>query len=81
MPSAWWNGEFVDESAASVSIRDTGLLHAAGIFTTMRAYAGKVFRLPDHLRRLRRSGEMLFIPLVYKDDVLAAAVTELLQRN
>ena len=34
MSQAWLNGEFLDESQANISIRDTGLLHAAGVFTT-----------------------------------------------
>ena len=81
MAFAWLNDQFVDENDASVAIRDTGLLHAAGAFTTMRSYAGRVFRLDAHLRRLRASCEALFIPLQYRDEQLAAAVAELLARN
>ena len=77
----WLNGNFVDESAAAVSLRDTGLLHGAGVFTTMRAYDGRVFRLEQHLRRLRDSCEALFIPLLPKDEVLRDVVSELLSRN
>jgi branched-chain amino acid aminotransferase len=81
MPSVWINGAFEDESAAGVSLRDAGLLHAAGVFTTMRSYGGKVFRLDRHLARLRDSCEALFIPLQYKDEQLTAAADELLKRN
>ena len=81
MPIVWLNGNFIDESTPAISVRDTGLLHAAGVFTTMRAYAGRVFRLADHLQRLRRSCEHLCVPLQYKDDVLTAAVAEVLSRN
>ena len=81
MSLAWFNAEFRDENEANVSIRDTGLLHAAGVFTTMRSYGGKVFRLPQHLRRLRESCEALFIPLQYSDEQLTAAADELLRRN
>lgn len=81
MSIVWLNGNFVDESAASISVRDTGLLHAAGVFTTMRAYSGGVFRLADHLARLRRSCDHLYVPLQYKDDALTQAVEELLARN
>src|SRR6478672_443075 len=81
MMLAWVNGEFGDEDQATVSIRDTGLLHAAGVFTTMRSYGGKVFRLADHLKRLRDSCEALFIPLQYKNEQLSAAADELLKRN
>jgi branched-chain amino acid aminotransferase len=81
MPTVWINARFEDESTASVSLRDAGLLHGAGVFTTMRSYGGKVFRLDRHLRRLRESCEALFIPLQYKDDVLARAADELLSRD
>src|SRR2546421_12156772 len=81
MALAWMNGKFVDEDEAGLSIRDPGLLHAAGVFTTMRAYDGRVFRLDRHLARLRGSCEALFIPLKYTDPSLTDAVGELLKRN
>src|SRR5687768_12191195 len=81
MPVVWLNGSVIDEESAAVSVRDTGLLHAAGAFTTMRSYGGKVFRLDLHLRRLRDSCEALFIPLQHKDEVLARAASEVLERN
>lgn len=81
MPLVWLNNEFLDDATASVSLRDTGLLHAAGVFTTMRSYGGRVFRLDLHLQRLRRSCEALFIPLQYKDEVLMEVAEELLRRN
>jgi branched-subunit amino acid aminotransferase/4-amino-4-deoxychorismate lyase len=79
--SVWLNGNFIEESAASVPLRDTGLLHAAGVFTTTRADGGRVFRLGAHLKRLRDSCAALFIPLQFKDEQLTAAVNELLARN
>jgi branched-chain amino acid aminotransferase len=81
MSFAWVNGQFVDEASASVSLRDTGLLHGAGVFTTMRGYGGRVFQLERHLRRLRDSCEALFIPLQFKDEALRLAADELLRRN
>src|SRR6478672_1133757 len=77
----WLNGAFVDEAEASISLRDTGLLHAAGAFTTMRSYGGKVFRLPQHLARIRQSCDALFIPIPYKDEILTSAIEELLTRD
>ena len=82
MPNVVWiNGAFIDEAEAAVSVRDTGLLHAAGVFTTMRADRGRVFRLDQHLQRLRASCEALFIPMLPKDEVLRDAIGELLRRN
>lgn len=81
MALAWINGQFVDEAAASVSLRDTGLLHGAGVFTTMRGYGGRVFRIDRHLRRLRDSCDALFVPLQYKDEALTEAAADLISRN
>src|SRR5882762_4841611 len=81
MSYAWLNGNFVDESSAAISIRDTGLLHAAGVFTTMRSDAGRIFHLDKHLARLRHSCDALFIPLTRTDAELRSAVDELLRRN
>jgi branched-subunit amino acid aminotransferase/4-amino-4-deoxychorismate lyase len=78
MPQDWINGTFGE---ASISIRDTGLLHAAGLFTTMRADEGRVFRLDRHLARLRESCQALFIPIQYNDEQLTDATNELLARN
>ena len=81
MPFAWINGSFVDEDSATISVRDTGLLHAAGAFTTLRAYGGRPFKVERHLRRLRDTCEALFNPLQKKDAALAAAAEELLAKN
>jgi len=75
------NGNLVDEDGPNVSLRDTGLLHAAGVFTTTRASGGKVFRLERHLERLRKSCEALFVPLQFSDADLAGAVDEVLRQN
>ncbi len=81
MAQVWINGKFEEEDSAGVSLRDTGLLHAAGVFTTMRASGGRVFRLSQHLARIRHSCEVLFIPLQYSDEQLRSIVGELLERN
>lgn len=81
MSFVWLNGEVLDDSDAAIPLRDTGLLHAAGVFTTMRSYGGRVFRLAQHLKRLRDSCEGLFIPLTYKDDQLIDAASQVLAKN
>ena len=81
MPLIWLNGEFFDEADALISARDTGLLHAAGVFTTMRSFNNRVFRLEAHLARLRNSCVALGIPLPTSDSDLAEAVTGILSGN
>ncbi|MBV8781139.1 MAG: aminotransferase class IV [Phycisphaerae bacterium] len=81
MALVWLNGEFFEDDDALVSSRDTGLLHAAGVFTTMRSFGGKTFRLAAHLHRLRSSCDTLGIPLPFDDDALSTSVTEILKAN
>jgi len=75
------NGEFHPASDASVSVFDGGLLHGAGVFETMRAGGGRVFRLDQHLARMKRSIDALIHPI--ESDTLpdAAVFSELLRRN
>ena len=81
MAKVWINGSLPDDAAAHISVRDTGLLHAAGAFTTMRAYGGRVFRLADHLARLRKTCQSLFIPLQYSEEALTTAVADVIKAN
>lgn len=48
----WINGRFVDERDARVPVFDRGFMYGDGVFETMRSYAGTVFRLDEHLKRL-----------------------------
>ena len=49
------NGSMVPQEQALVSAEDSGLQHAVGLFETMAARHGRVFRLDEHLARLARS--------------------------
>lgn len=81
MAKCWIDGTLVEEAEARISVRDTGLLHGAGAFTTMRAYGGKAFRVDGHLARLRKTCQSLFIPLQHSDEVLGNAVAEVMRAN
>ena len=71
----------MDDESPAVTLRDTGLLHGAGLFTTMKAVGGRVFLLDRHLARLRQSSQALFVPLPYSDADLADAIDQTLARN
>ena len=75
------NGQFVESSDASVSVYDGGFLHGAGLFETMSARNGRIFRLDEHLSRLRRSAEELLVPLDEGALPSAKDFQELLDRN
>jgi branched-chain amino acid aminotransferase len=58
----WINGERQAEDGPHVSARDRGLTLGDGVFETMRARGGTIFRLARHLARLERSLKVLEIP-------------------
>ncbi len=78
MSTVWMNGRLIDEETAHVSVKDLGLLHGVGVFTTMRATAKRVRSVSAHLARVRVSCEAFAIPLTYTDADLETALTELL---
>jgi len=53
------NGRLVPRFEAKLSPFDHGFLYGYGLFETMRAYNGHIFRLDSHLTRLRRSAESI----------------------
>ena len=57
------NGAMIPLTQARISPMDYGFLHGYGLFETMRAYSGHVFRLEKHLARLERSARALNIDL------------------
>jgi branched-chain amino acid aminotransferase len=73
------NGSIIPYQEARIPVLDYGFLHGYGLFETMRAYDGRVFRLEKHLRRLEHAGQLLEIPV---DRIeLEAAVNNTLRVN
>lgn len=70
----WLNGEFVDRNEAKVSAFDAGLQHAVGLFETMHARGGKVFRVEAHMHRLVESARELRLTERMRPDPLCEAV-------
>jgi branched-chain amino acid aminotransferase len=54
-PRAYLNGQFLPTSALSVPIFDSGFLQGTTVAEVLRTFRGRLFRLPQHLERLRRS--------------------------
>jgi branched-chain amino acid aminotransferase len=53
------NGRLIPRFEAKLSPFDHGFLYGYGLFETMRAYNGHIFRLDSHLTRLRCSAESI----------------------
>ena len=75
------SGDFVPRKEARISALDAGVLLGAGLFETLRTYAGKPFRLGAHLARLRASGEFFRIFIRESDSQVAEAVARLVEAN
>lgn len=75
------NGKLVPAGDAKIGIYDGGFLHGAGLFETMRADFGRVFRLDAHLDRMLTSAEKLGLPIERPDLPLTKDFDELLARN
>jgi D-alanine transaminase len=69
MPIVYLNGEYVDLSAAKVSVEDRGFLFADGVYEVVRYYSGHAFCLKEHLSRLAYSaaGAYLSLPDAVRD--------------
>jgi D-alanine transaminase len=55
MRTVWLNGEWLPESAASVSIFDRGLLFAQGVYEVAPVLRGRIANWPHHAARLANS--------------------------
>ncbi len=75
------NGSFVSDSEARISVFDGAFLHGAGLFETMRAVNGRVFRLDRHVDRLQRSAAKLIAPMESASLPSADDLEQLLKRN
>lgn len=75
------DGEFVDDGDAKLSVFDAAVQHAVGLFETMRAYGGKVFRLDAHLKRLADSALQTGLVETLRTGPLGEAVEAALRKN
>lgn len=72
----WMNGQIVDTSNARVSVLDHGFLYGDGIFEGIRIYAGKIFRLSDHLHRFATSAKAIGLELPGGIEQVEKAILE-----
>lgn len=81
----WFNGKFVTLDKAKVPITTHAIHYGTSIFEGIRAYwNGKnlyVFRLDEHIKRFRRSGQFYNISLNFSDKVISDAVIGICEKN
>ncbi len=81
----WMNGKFVDWHDAKIHVLTHALHYGSGVFEGIRAYktadGPAVFRLTDHIRRLRNSAKVYYMDISFTDEELIAATKELVKVN
>ena len=77
----YFNGIFVDESEARVSIYDSALMFGDMVFEMTRSFNGRQFKLKEHLKRLYTGIKILRIPLKLKIEEMENAVHETVEKN
>jgi branched-chain amino acid aminotransferase len=78
---AYVGGEFVPEAKASVSILDHAVLYGDGVFETVVAWQGRIFKLDAHVRRFLRSCAAVALDCPVTEERLTELVVATVRRN
>jgi branched-chain amino acid aminotransferase len=70
------NGRITDQEHAVISVFDHGFLYGEGVYETLRTYNGQPFLFDRHMRRLRRSADMLALSVPITDAQIDARFRE-----
>jgi len=81
MTKVYINGKLFDKADARISVYDHGLLYGDGVFEGIRIYAGKVFRLREHLERLYDSAKAIALEIPLSREQMTEAVLHTVQVN
>ena len=77
----WMDGKLVEWRDANVHILTHAMHYASSVFEGERCYNGKIFKGHEHSERLRKSGELLDMPLPYSADEIDVAKEAVLKAN
>lgn len=77
----YFNGEYVPETQACLSIYDSALMFGDMVFEMTRSFNKRQFKLREHLERLYASIKMVRIPLKTSIDEMERAVEETINAN
>jgi len=77
----YFNGRFVDEKEARISIYDSALMFGDTVFEMTRSFNGKQFKLIEHLERLYSGIKILRIPLKLKIEEMERTVYKTVEKN
>jgi D-alanine transaminase len=79
--TVYLNGQFLPISEAKISVLDRGFIFGDGVYEVIPVYSRHIFRLAEHLQRLRRSLDNIKLSNPYQDEEWIAIIRELVSRN
>lgn len=81
----WFDGKFVTLDKAKVPITTHAIHYGTSVFEGIRAYWNSknlfVFRLEEHVKRFRKSGQFYNISLNFTDKEITEAITGICKKN
>ena len=81
----WFDGKFITLDKAKVPITTHALHYGTSIFEGIRAYWNgnnlSIFRLDEHVKRFRRSGQFYNISLNFSDKEMSDAIIGICKKN
>jgi branched-chain amino acid aminotransferase len=80
-PKVYIGGTLYDKADAKISVFDHGVLYGDGVFEGIRSYAGRVFRLEQHVARLYDSARAIHLVIPMSPKAMAQAVVDTLAAN
>ncbi|CAG7857567.1 D-alanine transaminase [biofilm metagenome] len=79
--TVYLNGQYLPLSEAKISVMDRGFLFGDGVYEVIPAYAGRLFRLEDHLERLGNSLRSIRLHNPHSYEQWRTILTPLLQQG
>lgn len=77
----YWNGKFVDEKDAKISIYDSSMMFGDTIFEMSRSFNKEQFKLKEHIDRLYESAKCIYIDISLSKSEMIDAVYRTIEKN
>ncbi len=83
----WMNGEYIEWPEAKLHVATAGVLQGGNVFEGLRGYVSRderqvyIFRLPEHLVRLRQSMKVMRMTPPFSNEKLTAACAGIVAEN
>ncbi|MGW8258014.1 MAG: aminotransferase class IV [Thermoguttaceae bacterium] len=78
---AYFNGAWIPTSEAAVSVFDAGFVLGTTVSEQLRTFAGKLFRLQQHIQRLQQGLDIVGFDVALKPAEIMQIAHELIEKN